>query len=69
MTSDVEDMVALLACPVTGSRLRLEGDWLVAERGGLRYPIEEGRPVLLRERAVLPEGVASLEDLEADLRG
>lgn len=54
-------MLDFLACPLTGSRLRRDGDVLVSEEGGVRYPIENGIPVLLRERAVLPPGVASIE--------
>jgi uncharacterized protein YbaR (Trm112 family) len=54
-------MLDFLACPLTGSRLRRDGDFLVSEEGGVRYPIENGIPVLLRERAVLPPGVASIE--------
>jgi uncharacterized protein YbaR (Trm112 family) len=54
------DVLDLLACPVTGSRLHRDGDHLVSEEGGLRYPVEDGIPVLLRERAVLPPGVGSL---------
>ena len=56
-----EEMLGFLACPVTGSRLRRDGDVLVSEKGGLRYPIENGIPILLRERAVLPPGVASID--------
>lgn len=59
--SDLADLLELLACPVTGSRLRREGDFLVSAEGGLRYPIEGGIPILLRERAALPEGVDSLD--------
>jgi uncharacterized protein YbaR (Trm112 family) len=58
---DLDAMLALLACPLTGSRLRRDGDFLVSEEGGVRYPIENGIPILLRERAVLPPGVASVE--------
>ena len=57
----MEEMLGFLACPVTGSRMRRDGDVLVSEKGGLRYPIENGIPILLRERAILPPGVASLE--------
>lgn len=55
------EMLDFLACPLTGSRLRRDGGFLVSEEGGVRYPIENGIPVLLRERAVLPPGVASIE--------
>ena len=55
------EMLDFLACPLTGSRLRRDGAFLVSEEGGVRYPIENGIPILLRERAVLPPGVASIE--------
>ena len=62
------DLVELLRCPLTKSRLRLEGDWLVAEVGGLAYPVREGLPVMLVEEAKLPAGTASLADLKAQLQ-
>ena len=46
------DLVELLRCPLTKSRLRLEGDWLVAEVGGLAYPVRDGIPVMLPERGI-----------------
>jgi uncharacterized protein YbaR (Trm112 family) len=55
------ELLAIVRCPVTHSRLRQDGDWLIAETGGLRYPIRDGIPVLLAEEAQLPEGVESLE--------
>lgn len=58
----------LIRCPLTRSRLRQEGDHLVAEVGGLRYPIREGFPVMLVEEAGLPDGVASLDELRDKLR-
>ncbi len=64
---DAETM-DLLRCPLTRSRLRQEGDALVAEVGGLRYPVREGFPVMLIEEAQLPEGVASVEELRAKLK-
>ena len=63
---DIEAMIRLLACPVTGSALRREGDELVSQRGGLRYPIQDGIPVLHRDAASLPEGVESLEAFERE---
>ena len=56
------ETLAILRCPLTRSRLRREGDFLIAEVGGLRYPIREGFPVLLVEEAALPAGVASLDE-------
>ena len=55
----------IVRCPVTGSRLRLEQSHLVAETGGLRYPIRDGIPVLLADEAELPPGVESLEQIKS----
>jgi uncharacterized protein YbaR (Trm112 family) len=55
------DLMAILRCPLTHSKLRQEGNWLVAEVGGLRYPIRDGIPVMLIEEATLPAGVESLD--------
>lgn len=56
-----EEILALLRCPVTRSKLRLQQGFLVGEVGGLRYPIRNGIPVLLAEEATLPAGIESLE--------
>jgi len=61
------ELLGLLRCPLTHSRLRQEGDYLIAEEGGLAYAVRDGIPVMLIEEAKLPEGVASLEDLKARL--
>jgi hypothetical protein len=58
------DLLEILRCPLTRSRLRQEGDWLVAEVGGLSYPVREGFPVMLMEEAKLPQGVESLDELK-----
>jgi hypothetical protein len=55
------DLLSILRCPLTRSPLRQEGDFLIAEVGGLRYPVREGIPVMLIEEAQLPAGVESLE--------
>jgi uncharacterized protein len=61
-TQELDDeTVAILCGPVTRSKLRRDGDFLVAEVGGLKYPIRNGIPVLLAEEAELPAGVESLE--------
>jgi uncharacterized protein YbaR (Trm112 family) len=59
------ELLDLLRCPLTGSRLRPEGDFLVAEVGGLAYPVRDGFPVMLIEEARLPAGVDSLDTLKA----
>lgn len=61
-------LLEMLRCPLTLSRLRLEGDELVAEVGGLRYPVREGIPQMLPEEAALPEGVGSLAELKTQLK-
>jgi len=48
------DLLSILRCPLTRSALRQEGDFLVAEVGGLKYPVREGIPVMLVEEAQLP---------------
>ncbi|MGH7214130.1 MAG: Trm112 family protein [Tepidisphaeraceae bacterium] len=62
------ELLEILRCPLTKSRLRPEGDFLVAETGGLSYPVRDGIPVMLIEEAKLPAGVASLDELKARLR-
>ena len=61
------DLLEILRCPLTKSRLRQEGDGLIAEVGGLAYPVRDGIPVMLVEEARLPSGVASLDQLKASL--
>ena len=61
------DLLDILRCPLTHSRLRQEGDFLVAEEGGLAYPVRDGIPVMLMEEAKLPTGVSSLDELKARL--
>jgi uncharacterized protein len=63
------DLLAILRCPLTRSALRQEGDFLIAEVGGLRYPVREGIPVMLVEEAQLPAGVESLDAFKAKFAG
>ncbi|MEM0914925.1 MAG: Trm112 family protein [Planctomycetota bacterium] len=58
------ELLAILVCPLTRSPLRQEGSELVAEVGGLRYPIRDGIPVLLVHEATLPDTVTSLDDFK-----
>jgi uncharacterized protein YbaR (Trm112 family) len=55
-------LLEILVCPVTRSRLTQEGDELVGAVGGLRYPIRDGIPVLLADEAKLPEGIDSMDE-------
>jgi uncharacterized protein YbaR (Trm112 family) len=63
------DLLATLVCPVTRSPLRQEGDELVSEVGGLRYPIRDGITILLPDEAKLPEGIATLAEFKAKYVG
>jgi len=58
------DLLKILVCPLTRSPLCQQGDELVAETGGLRYPIKDGIPILLIEEARLPEGISSLDEFK-----
>jgi hypothetical protein len=62
------ELLEILRCPLTRSRLRADGDFLIAEIGGLSYPIRDGIPVMLMEEAKLPVGVSTLEELKARLK-
>jgi len=64
LNSIASDLLDILRCPVTGSRLRCEGEFLVAEVGGLAYPVRDGIPVMLAEEARLPVGFASLQQFK-----
>jgi uncharacterized protein YbaR (Trm112 family) len=61
-------LLAILRCPLTRSVLRQEGDFLVSEVGGLKYPVRDGIPVMLTEEAELPAGVATLDEFKAKYR-
>jgi len=63
------ELLAILRCPLTRSPLRQEGEFLVAEVGGLRYPIRDGIPVLLIEEAKLPAPFKSLDEFKAQFAG
>lgn len=62
-------LLAVLRCPLTRSKLRQDGDWLVAEIGGIAYPIRDGIPVMLPEEGKLPEGIVSLDEYKAKVVG
>ena len=55
-------LIDLLRCPITLSAVKLDGEELVGDVGGLRYPIRNGVPVMLPEEATLPEGIADLDE-------
>ncbi len=60
-----EDLLSILACPLTKQPVREDGDWLVCDASGLKYPVCEGIPVMLIEEAVKLDGSKpSGEELE-----
>ena len=62
------ELLNFLRCPVTRSKLRQEGDFLIAEVGGLAYPVRDGIPVMLVEEARLPAGISSLDEFKQRYR-
>jgi uncharacterized protein len=54
----VEDLLDILVCPVTRTRLRWneERRELVSDEAGLAYPVRNGVPVMLVEEARRIEG-------------
>ena len=61
---ELDDLLALLVCPMGKAPLRLEGESLVCTRCGPRFAIRDDITNMLIEEAELPPGVASLNDLE-----
>jgi uncharacterized protein YbaR (Trm112 family) len=51
-------LLAVLCCPVTRTSLRYDAaaDALVSDAGGLAFPVRDGTPVLLVEKARLLSG-------------
>ena len=62
-----KDLLDLMICPLTGDKLREEGDKLVSVKWGVKYPTRSGIPIMLVEQAELPEGVNSIEELKAKI--
>ncbi len=63
------DVLSLFRCPLTRSPMTQQGNELVAEVGGLRYPINDGIPILLIDEAKLPEGIATLDEFKQKFAG
>lgn len=57
-------LLDILVCPITHSRLRREGDFLIAETSGLKYPIKDNLPILLPDAAILPPGIETLTEFK-----
>ena len=62
------DLLKILVCPLTRSPLRQEGEELVGQTGGLRYPIRDGIPVLLIDEAKLPDGIEDIDQFKEEYK-
>lgn len=51
-----EDLLEILACPICKTPVRLEGDRLVCDNCGRRYPIRDGIPIMIVDEAAMLEG-------------
>jgi len=49
-----KDLLAILACPLCKTDVRLEGDRIVCTTCGRRYPIKDDIPIMLIDEAELP---------------
>jgi len=49
-----DDLLKILACPVDHAAVRQEGERLVCEGCGRRYPVRDGIPVMLIDEAEQP---------------
>ena len=46
-----KELLDILACPACKTKVRLEGEELVCDSCGRRYPIEDGIPIMLVDAA------------------
>ena len=51
-----KELLAILACPLCKTDVRLEGDRIVCVKCGRRYPIKDDIPIMLIDEAELPGG-------------
>ncbi|MCL4459807.1 MAG: Trm112 family protein [Chloroflexi bacterium] len=49
-----QELLDILVCPACKTRVVLEGERLVCQGCGRRYPIREGIPVMLIDEAEMP---------------
>ena len=53
-----QELLDILACPSCKTPVHLEGDRIVCDTCGRRYPVRDGIPVMLIEEAELGPGAA-----------
>jgi uncharacterized protein len=49
-----KELLDILACPVDHAAVREEGERLICQECGRRYPVRDGIPVMLVEEAEQP---------------
>lgn len=49
-----KELLEILACPVDHAPVREEGERLICQECGRRYPVRDGIPVMLVEEAEQP---------------
>ncbi|NQT85635.1 Trm112 family protein, partial [bacterium] len=52
-------LLEILACPVCGAPLQLDGDRLVCTSAHVAFPVEDGVPILLPDQAKPPHPVGA----------
>lgn len=46
-----QELMEILACPLCKTPVRLEGDRIICDKCGRRYPVRDGIPVMLIDEA------------------
>jgi len=51
-----KELLAILACPACRADVRLDGEKIICQNPncGLRYPVKDGIPIMLRDEAEKP---------------
>ena len=57
-----KELLDILACPLCKTEIRLDGDRIVCDACGRRYPVRDGIPIMLVDEAELPEGAEDRAD-------
>jgi uncharacterized protein len=50
-TNVPQELLDILVCPADKAKVNLEGDRLVCEQCGRRYPVRDGIPIMIVEEA------------------
>ncbi len=48
-------LLEILACPDCLGAVHQDGEWIVCEKCGRRYPIRDGLPIMLVEESLAPD--------------